>query len=415
MVLNATWIPRLAHAVQVDNCTEAAILWRVLVNEDRYKGYTNDTYGAILHGLSRHLQIKRLEEPSAHAVFEWIDTSDLMQGVVQNAFYSRGMCKSTICPLLNWTGNPDVAGRGMLATYIVQAILISLYIPMILAVRFERTPSRNSLLRRTILAAQHSSGTFLNASFVFSIAMLCASLIELASKFQHQLPKPSTGALLVLMPFASVLPVALLQLSASKMLRRNQGRVLLWVLMAALMSAILHMTTRPWYMDSNLNGRKIEEKWERICVDMKNVAKMQWFAVAIGIFVLLGTVTYVLMFMAMYFRHPTLVSWNTRISQPLWWLGLILGFVGMWSCLGWFVHLQIKMSVLGGEHNKDAEWSFGQVLAITTWVPVLVEFAYIWWERPVEALSGRLMDPYEVQEVSKETEGFEEARRRDTV
>lgn len=303
----------------------------------------------------------------------------------------------------------------MLATYIIQATLISLYLPMILSLRFERTPSKNSLLRRTVLAAQHSSGTFLNASFVFSIAMLCASLIELASKFRYEPPRPSTGALLVLMPFASVLPVALLQLSASNMLRRNQGRVLLWVLMAALMSAILQLTTKPWYTSSYIEGRKMEEKWERICSDMNSVAKTLWFAVAVGIFVLLGTVIYVLIFVVMYFQHPVLVSWHKRISQPLWWLGLILGFVGMWCCIGWLVHIQIKMSVLGGKSNKDAEWSFGQILAIATWVPVLVEFGYIWWERPVEALNGRLMDPYEVQEVSKETEGFEKTRRWNTV
>lgn len=303
----------------------------------------------------------------------------------------------------------------MLATYIIQATLISLYLPMILSLRLERTPSKNSLLRRTVLAAQHSSGTFLNASFVFSIAMLCASLVELGSKFRYEPPRPSTGALLVLMPFASVLPVALLQLSASNMLRRNQGRVLLWVLMAALMSAILQLTTKPWYTISNLEGRKMEEKWERICSDMNSVAKTLWFAVAVGIFVLLGTVIYVLIFVVMYFQHPVLVSWHKRISQPLWWLGLILGFVGMWCCIGWLVHVQIKMSVLGGKSNKDAEWSFGQILAIATWIPVLVEFGYIWWERPVEALNGRLMDPYEVQEVSKETEGFEKTRRWNTV
>jgi hypothetical protein len=63
------------------------------------------------------------------------------------------------------------------------------------------------------------------------------------------------------------------------------------------------------------------------------------------------------------------------------------------------------------------EWSFGQVLVIATWAPVVVEFAYLWWERPVEALNGQLMDPYEVKEVSKKTEAFETNRshRQETV
>jgi hypothetical protein len=48
-------------------------------------------------------------------------------------------------------------------------------------------------------------------------------------------------------------------------------------------------------------------------------------------------------------------------------------------------------------------------------VPVVVEFAYVWWERPLEALNGRLMDPYEVKEVYVKTGGYELIQRRETV
>lgn len=110
---NTTWIPRLASSVQVENCTDAAVLWRVLINEDRYKGYESDIYDVVLHSLSRYLRSKRLSEPPADPVLKWIKNSDFMDGVVQDAFYSQGICKSTICPLLKWPGNPDVAGRGV--------------------------------------------------------------------------------------------------------------------------------------------------------------------------------------------------------------------------------------------------------------------------------------------------------------
>jgi hypothetical protein len=70
---------------------------------------------------------------------------------------------------------------------------------------------------------------------------------------------------------------------------------------------------------------------------------------------------------------------------------------------------------MAGDENKDTEWSFGQILAVGTWVPVVVEFAYVWWERPLEALNGRLMDPYEVKEVSVKTRGYELIQRRETV
>jgi hypothetical protein len=68
----------------------------------------------------------------------------------------------------------------------------------------------------------------------------------------------------------------------------------------------------------------------------------------------------------------------------------------MWVFLGWFVVLTLQVRKRAGENNRDNEWTFGQVLALATWVPFITEFAYIWWEDPEKAMSGRLMEPYEV-------------------
>jgi hypothetical protein len=87
----------------------------------------------------------------------------------------------------------------------------------------------------------------------------------------------------------------------------------------------------------------------------------------------------------------------------------------MWLCLGWFIYFQSYRNGIGGSNNNDTQWSFGQVLAVATWVPVLVEFGYIWWESPVEAMNGWLMDPYEIKDMSKKSEAFELNRRRETV
>ncbi|KAI8943287.1 hypothetical protein NX059_001307 [Plenodomus lindquistii] len=79
----------------------------------------------------------------------------------------------------------------------------------------------------------------------------------------------------------------------------------------------------------------------------------------------------------------------------------------MWLCLGWFIYFQARSADLSGEENRDNEWSFGQILALATWTPILVEFAYVWYQKPVEALNGRLIDPFEVVEVSRATSAFE--------
>jgi hypothetical protein len=87
----------------------------------------------------------------------------------------------------------------------------------------------------------------------------------------------------------------------------------------------------------------------------------------------------------------------------------------MWICLGWFMHFQISRNRIGGNDNNDTKWSFGQVLAAATWVPVVVEFVYIWWESLVKALNGWLMDPYEIEDVSRKSEASKLIQRRQSI
>lgn len=64
--------------------------------------------------------------------------------------------------------------------------------------------------------------------------------------------------------------------------------------------------------------------------------------------------------------------------QPVRWILLATSLCAMWIFLGWFVHLTLDIRERAGKNNKDREWTFGQVLALATWVPFVVEFAYQW-------------------------------------
>jgi hypothetical protein len=46
---------------------------------------------------------------------------------------------------------------------------------------------------------------------------------------------------------------------------------------------------------------------------------------------------------------------------------------------------------------------------------VIVEFGYIWWESPMQAMNGWLVGPYEVKEMPKKAEDFELSWVRETV
>jgi hypothetical protein len=309
----------------------------------------------------------------------------------------------------------------MLATYVIQAALITMYIPVLVAVRSDKVPMRwlkTPTVARSISAVQHSTVSFLNASLVFAVAMLSASLVSFA---RHEDMTTSTMAIMIFMPFSSILPVALLQLSTSDNLRRTRGRFLIWITILGLMIGILYIVApkAPNLKVSPVPGDDASNKqtlWEVVCVGYPTAVRTLLLSFIFAGLVLLASVAYIIGSLVMslpWFPTPCCLG----ISRSLWWTALVSGFVAMWGSLGWVFYLQIMKNGISGNDNEDMEWSFGQVLAIATWVPVMIEFAYVWWERPVTALTGGLMVPYEVIEGSKDkdTTAHEVLSRRDMV
>jgi hypothetical protein len=299
----------------------------------------------------------------------------------------------------------------MLSAYVTQAVLITVYIPSLLSVRFGWLSDRRStapMIDRTLLAVQHSTASFLNASIVFSIAMLSASLVSFANPDDLKI---STFAVMLLMPFGSVLPVTLLQLAASNMLRRHRGRLLLWILMTALMVTLLVTALLRNILNIPTEDKASKQvSWETHCLGEGNVMNLVWFTLSLAGLLILGIGCFVVgSFIASLRRQSA--SWSRRV----WWITLVTAFLTMWLCLIWFIHFQIQANDMAGEDNKDTKWSFGQILAVATWVPVMIDFGYILWQKPVKALSGRLMVPYEVNEIVKESESPKLLKRRETV
>ena len=85
----------------------------------------------------------------------------------------------------------------------------------------------------------------------------------------------------------------------------------------------------------------------------------------------------------------------------------------MWMCQIRFTVFREALKDRVGATNKDSQWSFGQILCLASWVPVLVEVIYIYREGPEAALTGQLMVPYEVKERSDV--GMVEIRREDEI
>jgi len=201
----------------------------------------------------------------------------------------------------------------------------------------------------------------------------------------------------MLMPFTSVLPVILLQAATAGTLRRVKGRGILWFLIAFLVLVVLVLSAvlfAQW--EAGAGGTK--KDLEMYCFRATSLTYMVYFAWSLA-----GVGVVALCVKSGLRQHPL-------VQRAAWWLGMLLAFMLMWVCFSWFIYVQYRGRELGTGYSERT-LSFGQVLALVTWVPVIVEFAYIWWQRPVTALTGRFMVPYEAVEVSEESGAFGLSRR----
>jgi hypothetical protein len=71
--------------------------------------------------------------------------------------------------------------------------------------------------------------------------------------------------------------------------------------------------------------------------------------------------------------RPWVRRWRSVWRLGIAWLNLLF----MWGLLAYFQYLRHEIiKTADGLDNEDT-WSFGQILALATWVPVIAEFAYI--------------------------------------
>jgi len=195
--------------------------------------------------------------------------------------------------------------------------------------------------------------------------------------------------LAIILPLNSVLPVVILHASSSTKLRRSKGRVLTWLIIDGL---LLGLTTRSLSLFVEFTGYSgMDEIGPCTTVKLHGIAV--FLHILAGVLIL-GITGYIVDFLVTGFcDRPGMI---VRIPNIVQW-GLIGACVcTMWGLMGWLLHLAIEIQSRAGDNNKDNEWTFGQVLSLTTWAPFIVEFAYIWWEDPLQALNGRIMAPYEV-------------------
>ncbi len=278
----------------------------------------------------------------------------------------------------------------MMISYCIAAIFATIYFVVItfaeLRTLWRKSRKRKQKHGRFVGGFTESANTFLDASLIFALSMLVA----VTARYAQVLRNPHSGSMYALLgsvylSLFSVFPALTLQSVASG-LRRQWYRIFLWLLV------IVFAITVGILYNIVFEGRKWDSTtarplWLQMCDDRPLREQLRKTIILghvfLGIYVLWG-LFYVLGSLA-----PE--RWKPRIAQDSrferWahicypYFRPIIGLFEvslMWTFLGIFVNYRAKIGDVARRGYMDNEWTFGQVLALTTWAPVLVDLASVY-------------------------------------
>lgn len=435
----APWIPPDVSDLTFQNCTLLA-LWVLRYFEDPDDLPYNTTAAVVLDGLKRYWEENRTStRPNATERVIWASRGGypLLHLQAFNYTTNNTDCRKEFCDRLPWEGNQDLAGRGMVANYFIQAIFVTVFMAFHMAARFGWKPARRTTPERILVAVQESTRPFLDSTLLFSIAVHVATFVTFLRGRALQQDTPTTaGVIGAYISLYTIFPPLILHSCAANHLRRKHGRKYIWSFLGALSLILMGLYysdrgsawLRAWKDWSKLSERredlensvgendknsdrqyhrllqvgKDEDhqlKFESFCVTKLGARRANLaFTIILGIVFVTAAFTMVLL--ANVFRIPFLRSERRpllrRVRRYKWIISAILSMQAMWVSVGIFYWFRLELNKHAGKINKDKEWSFGQVLAVATWAPVLMEFYVLWRDGAERGLTGLLSDRFVV-------------------
>ncbi|KAH9888715.1 hypothetical protein F4778DRAFT_785914 [Xylariomycetidae sp. FL2044] len=298
-------------------------------------------------------------------------------------------CDQQICDKMGVEGDPDVSGRGMMGSYYLAAGLSTVYFFILFLgpafVKSKKSPRFLEAFRETV-------NIFLDAALIFSGAMLASTVVRVANVLRRRFLRQILWLVVVALFFA-----VMCQYATAK-----DDRIL-----ASLRSM---EDTLPKF-DFRTDRYYRELIWLDACTNPEELYRLDYSIYATRIILvlnllwlihyLIGGMVLVRRFLrARYevFETPRLwkahgaklLMWWDRLRPVLRYANAVLCCALMWATLVLFVQYRESVHQKAPTTDKDSEWSFGQVLALATWVPVIVEWVAIMFYGPVHVLGEHM-------------------------
>ncbi|KLU85464.1 hypothetical protein, variant [Magnaporthiopsis poae ATCC 64411] len=354
-------------------------------------------------------------------------------------------CPVDVCKNMGFEGDPDLSGIGITVSFWLAAWLSTAYFFAVVGDKVllsmegrmpntgRREPGRQyppvarASVRLRLYGFLESLGTFLESALIFAIAMLGAVIARyllLDREFGVSARQYEIVTAGFMAHFSVLVPILLESISDA--LRRTRLRLLLWFVILALFSGftnfVRHMERRLLSVDVNLLHPAHPWirgfYWWNNCHDIRfydNILRKTADAGAIIIFINAGWYLYALLYQIPFFekRFDRIGRWRffQRLKPYKSHFRLLNAFVCgvfIWLFLGIFHIYREDVLRRAGETNKDAVWTFGQVMALATWLPVVFDLVHLLIRGPERALGAKVSTRYKVIPYDRPTDSPQE-------
>ncbi|KAM7223090.1 hypothetical protein V8F06_001646 [Rhypophila decipiens] len=338
-------------------------------------------------------------------------------------------CRSEICEALGFRGTGDVIGTGVLFAAVMECFMVFFYsLATATFIRRKRKMASGSisssrpLLDRLLLAFRGSIGDFKRSAAVLALTMVTATCFVITKQKD---PAPFEIPLAVLLSISSICAVLALSILETTWITGPHRRS---IMSSAVCAALLVFTSgvvfagvafrrgaRTLILLSTFTALFcLDEKQQRMIVKVSEL-----MTVCFGFFPLLPLNLWLTSWAAGRLVTSHLVAGSKReflVNRPLKLVAAIarlrkqtgvkiLSIFVAFDMMCFAVAITIALKINLQFADDSYEWTFGQVLAVGTWIPICIEWWYIFLFGMKEGLEGRIPYEYEVNHVQDFPEG----------
>ncbi|KAL0935938.1 uncharacterized protein CTRU02_208153 [Colletotrichum truncatum] len=333
-------------------------------------------------------------------------------------------CAAEYCKAAGYTGSQDLSGIGVVVSYFLEALLGTMYLIAFTIhqtiLYFKKNKPKKSrpqqaqtVSDRILDSFRGSLDMFLGGAMLIAVAMLGAALYSSITQGEEKRktnPDLPSGEAVYEMPLSliasnfSVFPVMLLYaLVKHEGHRKWLHRSVLLILWGLSASVVFLAPRAEIDYDERKSGRRNFDCDQRGSQYWQVVKATQFLVIALPLLWLVIT-----LFLTTGFKIPGMVdkpwvkTWRGIWRLLIAWINLFL----MWGILAYFAHFRQKIIDTAGGLDKNDEWTFGQVLALAAWVPVVAELFYILAFGLEDSLSGHMPSDYHASNVKNTAQAY---------